>query len=318
MKRMCITLALGLACGAAFLPSVAYAANVDQQNLAAGDALHAEGTALVNAGKYGEASKKFGEAFAKSQNPSSLFAQAVAERKQEHWERALKLFKTYLSLPSNVKVTAEWKKRAEGEVESCEKNVCRIDVRADSFSVDGASEIGVVYAEPGTHAVAMTGKGPEKLVSVKCIAGGVVTVAYDEGAKSAPIVPPPPPLEKGEAGSWLLPAVLAGVGVVGLGVGFGLGAAAKSKGESLDQLGPGVCADRGSASCVNEADRLSSGKTLNTVGIISVIGGSAAFAGAIIATLVVRPWEMRERKHATWIAPTMGTQGPGFVAGGSF
>jgi hypothetical protein len=96
--------------------------------------------------------------FAKSQNPGSLLAQAVTERKLGHFAGALKLYRTYLALPANVKVTPEWKKKAETEAAECEKSLCRLDVRADSFSVDGTPEVGVVFAEPGTHAVSMVGK----------------------------------------------------------------------------------------------------------------------------------------------------------------
>lgn len=315
MKRLNMTFALALGVALATLPArAAHAGEVDQQNLAAGEALHVEASRLLAENKLTEASKKFGEAFAKSQNPGSLLAQAVTERKLGHFAGALKLYRTYLALPANVKVTPEWKRKAETEASECEKNLCRLDVRADSFSVDGTAEVGVVFAEPGTHAVSMVGKGGEKLVSVKCAAGAVVVVPYENGGK----VPDPPPGEKGETGSWVLPGVLAGVGVVGLGVGLGLGAAAKGKSDTLDQVAPGVCQDRASAGCVAETDRLSSGKTLNTIGLVSVIGGSVVLAGAVVAAIVLRPWETRERKTATWITPMVDGTGAGFAAGGSF
>ncbi len=315
MKRLKMTPAAALVfalAGVVFSPRVARAGDADQQNLAAGEALHVEGSRLLAEQKLEEASKKFGDAFERGHNPSSLLAQAVTERKLAHWAKALKLFRTYLALPANVKVTPEWRKKAEAEATECEKNACRIDVRADGFSVDGASEVGIVFAEPGAHAVSMKGKGPEKRVTVQCAAGGLVTVAYDE---RSPTPPTPPPGERGETGSWVLPGVLGGVGLVGVGIGVGLGAASSSATSTgTDLARGGACADLASSACAEAKDKESAASGMKTGSIIGYAVGGAFLVGGIVSALVIAPWKDRERKTAIWVAPSLG----GMAFGGTF
>jgi len=314
MKRLNMTFALAFGVALATLTAgPAHAGEVDQQNLAAGEALHVEASRLLAENKLTEASKKFGEAFAKSQNPGSLLAQAVTERKLGHFAGALKLYRTYLALPANVKVTPEWKKKAETEAAECEKNLCRLDVRADSFSVDGTAEVGVVFAEPGTHAVSMVGKGGEKLVSVKCAAGAVVVVPYENGGK----VPDPPPGERTEKGSWALPVVLAGIGVVGLGVGIGLGTATSSK-ESFLAGNSVVCGSDG-ASCPANRDAYDSWKTLGTGAIVSYAIGTTALVASVVATFVLRPWQEHPVSRTLGhVGPLLGNGTSGVVVQGGF
>ncbi len=294
MKRLNMTFALAFFVALATTAGAAHAGEVDQQNLAAGEALHVEASRLLAENKLTEASKKFGEAFAKSQNPGSLLAQAVTERKLGHFAGALKLYRTYLALPANVKVTPEWKKKAETEAAKCEKNLCRLDVRADSFSVDGTAEVGVVFAEPGTHAVSMVGKGGEKLVSVKCAAGAVVVVPYENGGK----VPDPPPGEKGETGSWVLPIALTVVGAIGLGFGAGFGVASGSSKDELQRLQAERRCGFDLAAC---EDVRSAGATQATVSVVGYVAGGVSLAGAVIAALVLTPWKERSPKKTAWL-----------------
>ncbi len=152
----------------------------------------------------------------------------------------------------------------------------------------GASDVGIVFAEPGPHAVSMKGRGPEKRVTVQCAAGASVTVAYDEGA---PTPPTPPPGERGEAGSWVLPGVLGGVGIVGVGVGLvfsGLATGAKADGEAL---GSPRCASP--QQCPQVQDAVDSLSTKSTIGIVSTIGGGIFLGAGVVAALVVQPWRKR-------------------------
>lgn len=295
-RRMIPAAALALAMVAA--PALAYGADSDVQNLVAGDALHNEATALLNQGKLAESSKKYGEAFAKSHNPASLYAQGYVETELKHWKVAHNLFRAYLALPANVKITADWRKKAENQVSVCEKNLCRIDVRAETFQIDGRPESGVVIEEPGAHAVTMSEHGAEKTKTVKCAAGELVTIAYDEKGTGpvGPVGPVTPPVER-EHGSWVLPAVLAGVGVVGLGVGFGLGAASSSKAdETIALFEAGACKPRGTAACTAATDSESSGSSLATGSVVGYVVGGAFIGAAIVSALVLKPWEVRERK----------------------
>lgn len=291
--------AVVVAMGAA--PRAASAAESDHQNLAAGDALHNEATILLNDNKLEAASQKYGEAFAKSQNPSSLYAQALVEKKLGHWKRALKLFQTYVALPANVKVPPTWKAKAEAEVAACEKQVCRIDVRADSFMVDGAAATGMVSVEPGAHSVKMSGKSGDKTEAVTCAAGEVVTVVYEKPTST-------PPVEQERGGSWLVPAVLGGVGVVGLAVGMGFGAASGSSKDELralqDQRRCGV--DLPACESVR-----SSGSTQAAVSVVGYVAGGTALVAAVVSALVIAPWKKEGATSAGMWSPSFGPDGAG-------
>jgi len=299
MRRARLTLAL---LALSFAPiQKAYAAENDVQNLAAGDILHNEATALLNDKRYEEASRKFGEAFAKGHSPSSLYAQALVEKKMGHTKVALKLFRTYLDLPPNVKVTPEWRQRAEAEASACEKTVCRIDVRAQSFEVDGVRETGLVYTDPGSHRVVMRSGARETSRTASCAAGELVTVALEE--KDAP-GPMPPPTEQTERGSWLVPGIFAGVGVVGLGIGFGLGAASISAEKDAGTSFP-LCTASNTSACQSTRDAEGRANGLATGAVVGQMIGIAALGGAVIATLVVRPWEEHAKAHVR-IVPGLG------------
>lgn len=289
--------------------------------LAQGTQLHNQAGELLAQGKYKEAAAKYLEAYSKNASPNELFNAGRAEMTAGRKREALKLFRTYLALPSTDRVTAEFRKEAEDKAAECQAALCAIDVRgADESWVDGEKTAGVLYVEPGSHEVMMQGHDPNpKVVKVTCAAKETKVVPYDEGAQKGaggPVTGPRPETEKG---SWVVPGVLAGVGVVALGVGLGLGAAASSKSDSLSALPPGVCADPSAPACTTANDQLSSGKTLNTVGVVSVIGGAAFLGGAVVALFVVKPWETRERKTtSTWLSPSFGGGAVGLMTGGSF
>jgi tetratricopeptide (TPR) repeat protein len=269
---------------------------------------HKEAGDLLAAGKYVEAAKKYLEAYAKSANPNELFNAARAEQVRGRHKEAVKLFKTYLSLPETDRVAAEHRQEASKLVAESESKLCKIDVRAREAWVDGEKASGVVIAAPGEHEVLMNEDAGPKTKKVTCRVGEVTMVAYDEtAAKGAgePKVPiTPPPKVETETGSWLVPGVLAGVGLVGVGVGVGLGLASISaEKEASDQS----VACRGGSPAACETVRSADGRasSLATGAVFGQVGGALFLGGAVVATLVIRPWEPRPKVKVS-VAPTLG------------
>jgi hypothetical protein len=218
----------------------------------------------------------------------------------------VKLFRTYLSLPETDRVAAEHRQEASKLVAESESKLCKIDVRAREAWVDGEKASGVVLAAPGEHEVLMNEDAGPKTKKVTCRVGEVTMVAYDEtAAKGAgePKVPiTPPPKGETETGSWLVPGVLAGVGLVGVGVGVGLASISAEK-EASDQS----VACRGGSPAACETVRSADGRasSLATGAVFGQIGGALFLGGAVVATLVIRPWEPRPKVKVS-VAPTLG------------
>lgn len=303
----------------AFLAGSAHAAPPSAEAVQQAAAHHKEAGDLLAAGKYVEAAKKYLEAYAKSANPNELFNAARAEQVGGRHKEAVRLFKTYLSLPETDRVAAEHRQEASKLVAESESKLCKIDVRAREAWVDGEKASGVVLAAPGEHEVLMNEDAGPKTKKVTCRVGEVTMVAYDEtAAKGAgePKVPitPPPKIET-ETGSWLVPGVLAGVGLVGVGVGVGLGLASSSaKDDVIASAKLGVCADPASAPCLAARDRESSANGLGAGSVVGYVAGGAFLVGGVVTALVMKPWQERRKGARVEAAPTLG----GIVVRGTF
>jgi hypothetical protein len=266
--------------------------------------IHMEGAALYAQGNFEAARAKFHEAYVRSQNPNSMFNEARATLKGHHPLEAAKLLKAYLALPENDKITAADRKEAEGLLDEATAKLCTLDVRVTTCVVDGVKEQGSVLVEVGEHLVRMDGAQGEKRKQVKCAARETVLVTYEDEVQKVVVPPPPPPKEDGEKGSWVLPGVLAGVGVVGLGVGVGLSVASRSANEDAKTLLPScTAADTAGCASLRDADSKTSG--LGTGGVIGYVAGGALIGAALVSALVLQPWKTRAKAHAR-IAPTVG------------
>ena len=283
----------------------------------------AEGNKLYTEGNFEGARLKFMQALAVARTPSLLFNLARSEEKTGKLAEAYLHYQEYLKFPS---LPAKGKADAERYASELEKKVGRIQIEAPAGShvqVDGkdvgaAPFGGPVAVEVGPHQVML---GTETK-PVTCAAGTVVTVTFE--AKPSVVVPPekgpgpitPPPKEEMERGSWLVPGVLAGVGVVGMGVGVGLGLAASGARAPLDgQRIP--CAPSG-ANCPETRDAYDTTKTLGTGSIVAYAIGGTAFVGAAVATLALRPWEPRRVSGLRSVVPTVGHGTVGFLVQGGF
>jgi hypothetical protein len=302
----------------AFLAGSAHAAPPSAEAVQQAAAHHKEAGDLLAAGKYVEAAKKYLEAYAKSANPNELFNAARAEQVGGRHKEAVKLFKTYLSLPETDRVAAEHRQEASKLVAESESKLCKIDVRAREAWVDGEKASGVVIAAPGEHEVLMNEDAGPKTKKVTCRVGEVTMVAYDEtAAKGAgePKVPiTPPPKVETETGSWLVPGVLAGVGLVGVGVGVGLGLG--SAGGATDAKAMGAsnpCADQASAACASLRDTVSGMNSAATGSVIGYVAGATFLGAAVVSAAILTPWRSRPIRGAR-VVPSFG----GVVVVGQF
>ena len=291
-----------------------------------GEVLNDEGRALARAGKWEEAKKKFEGAYAKVGTPGVLFNLAWAEQNLGQYRSALKHYRLYLSLPPTEKITAEARGNAQKFSAECASKLCTIEVRgATKVTVEGEGPSDV---EPGTHKVEMDGPKGTRSKTVTCKPGETVSVEYEEKTDVAVVPvptatatttsrpPDPPPAEVGEKGSWVVPGVLGGVGVVGIGVGIGLGLAATGERAPLD--GQKVPCDAAGIQCPATRDAYDSTKTLGTASIVSYAIGGAAIAGAAIATLVIQPWESKKSAGVRSVAPAVGGGMVGLMVQGGF
>lgn len=291
---------------------VAHAEPTPEQKRVQAEALNEEGKTLAHANQFAAARAKFLQAYSINPMPGALFNAARMEHLLNEYADALPLYRTYLALPPSERVSAEQRKDAEQFASECEAKVCHIEVKVrGTITIDNKPKGLPVVTNAGPHVVEMSGPEGLRTKSIVCIAGKSLLVEYE------PTPVTPPPVEKTESGSWVLPAVLAGVGVVGLGVGFGLGAASSSKSDDLDRtIARGQCVD--ATKCADQSDSIASISGLNTGAIVGYVVGGTALAGALVATLVIKPWQERPVRSARWIAPSVAPGSFGFVAAGSF
>lgn len=285
------------------------------------EALHKQGVQQMQQKKFAEAAASFRASYAKDQSPRELYNAARAELAQSRYVDAAKLYRTYLSLPANDKMAPSERAEAKAELAEITKNLVTLDVRAPKFTVDGATyEGGLVDVEPGEHRVEMQGPSGPKTKTARGGKGEVVLVEYAEPVAPPPpgpkvLPPPPPPRPEMEKGSWVVPGVLGGVGLVGLGVGIGLGAASSSATSTGTELARGgACRDLTSPACQEARDKESSSSGMSTGSIVGYVVGGGFLAAAVVSAIVIAPWQDREKKTGVWLAPTFG----GGALGGTF
>lgn len=300
MKRQWLVAALVGAVGLGFVPS-AFAGDPKKER--EGEALNNEGRALANQKKWEEARKKFEAAYGKVGSPGPLFNLAWAEQNLGMHRAALKHYRIYLELPPTEKINADAKANAQKFAAECAAKLCTFEVRgASKVTVDGEAPSEV---EPGSHKIEMDGAQGPKSKTATCAAGEKVAIEYEEkSAAAAPTVAPPPtatsssrvadppPPEKTETGSWLVPGVLGGIGLVGIGVGVGLGAASSGAESDAAALTTG-CTRANPAGCtaLRDADAKTSG--LGTGSVIGYVAGGAFLGAALVTMFVQQPWKER-------------------------
>ena len=118
-------------------------------------------------------------------------------------------------------------------------------------------------------------------------------------------------------GSWLVPGVLAGVGVVGVGVGVGLGLSASGKKDDVVAAAGAPPCDARGLGCESVSDAYSSGKTQATISVVGYAVGGTALVGAVVYALVDKPWKERPRASIAAV-PWLGGSVGGMMLSGRF
>ena len=115
-----------------------------------------------------------------------------------------------------------------------------------------------------------------------------------------PVTPPP----ETERGSWVVPGMLGGLGVVGIGVGIGLGAASGgADSDAKAQIGACTAGNPSGCSALRAADN-----KISATGVPSIIayaGGGVLLGAAVVAALIEQPWRERPVRRVT-VVPGLG------------
>lgn len=287
------------------LAPLAHAEPTPEQKRAQAEALNEEGKTLAHAKQFAAARAKFLQAYAMNPVPGPLFNAARMEHLLGEYADALPLYRTYLALPPSEKVSNEMRKDAETFAAECEAKVCHVDVKGStSFTVDGKPRPAPLVMNPGNHSVEMEGADGRRTTTVTCVAGGKHVVDY------APKVETPiaPPSTRTERGSWLVPGVLAGVGVVGLGVGIATGLASSSAStDGAAAFRGGACADLASAACKSAQDQESTASSMKTASIVGYVVGGGFLAAAVVSAIVIAPWKVETKTASVRVSPGVGS-----------
>ena len=284
-----------------------------------------EGNRLWQQQKHEEARLKYMQAYAVLKFPGVLFNLAQAEMVVGRNEEAYRLFRDFLKLPQTDmdrsllarKYFADLGKKVSLLAVS-EKTPKGTKIIVDGVEAGEAPLAEPIVVKPGKHDVVLRYGADEKKEPESCAAGGTLTVELlpkgDTKGPSGPVTPPPG--EVGEKGSWLVPGVLAGVGLVGMGVGIGMGLASSSAASTGTELARGgACVDLASAACTEAKDKESSASGMGTGSIVGYVVGGGFLAASVISAVVIAPWKVREKKTSTlWFSPSLG----GAALGGTF
>mgnify|MGYP003593492458 CR=1 FL=1 len=283
------------------------------------DDRHQEGTALSKKGEFEAARIKLLQAASLRPMPKTFLNLCVVEQQMKLEEEAIKHCRAFLAAKDADPATA--KTVHDGIFRELEQVTGRVAIEAPkgaSVEVDGhllgvAPFPGPVDLKVGERTLSVGAVSVKiavrsgQVVTAKLVPEEPAPAPPPAAAPGAPPEPSPPPPREAptERGSWLVPAVLAGVGVVGLGVGGGLALASSGKASSLDAARAtraGTCGPTG-AECADLQSAYDAGKGLQTGSYVAYGVGGAALLGAVVVALVKAPW--RERRASARSTPTL-------------
>lgn len=308
-----------------FFPALAFAAAMAGSGLAHADEAedkHLEGTAMLKKSEFEGARIKLLQALALRPMPKTMLNLCVVEQQLKLEEEAVKHCRQFVAAKDADAATV--KTVQDGILRELESVTARVTIVAEPGSkveIDGHA-IGTaplpttVDVKVGVRTCTAGGR----TVKVEVKGGDNVTVRLTEGPADGP------PKERREKGSWVVPGVLAGLGVVGVGVGVGLGLAASGKANTLNDArttSAGKCGPTGEG-CTDLQDAYSGGKGLRTGSFIAYGVGGAAFLGALVVMMIDAPWKERtaparpSQSAKVAVVPSLSPQEPGLVVTGRF
>lgn len=251
------------------------------------DAKHEEGVAALKSGQFEAARIKLLQALGARPMAKTMLNLCVVEQQMKLDVEALKHCRQFIEAkdadPAMVQTV---KDGILHELEQATGKVTIVSEPGQRVEIDGRSVGTAPISEPidlkvGEHACTAGGK----TVKIVIHAGENVTVKLVHDG-------PPPETTKG---SWVAPGVLAGIGVAGIGAGVILGVVASGKASTLNNAqGEGrTCTGPSDPACDDLNSALSGGKGMRTGSYIAYGVGGAALVGAVIATVVLKPWQER-------------------------
>lgn len=257
------------------------------------DNKHDEGVALVKQGQFEAARIKLLQALGVRPMAKTMLNLCVVEQQMKLEPEALKHCRQFIDAkdadPAMVQTV---KDGILHELEQATGKVTIVTEAGQKVEIDGRPVGTAPIAQPielraGEHACSAGGK----TIKVVVHGGETVTVKLvHEG--------PPPEMRKP---GWLVPGIFAGVGVAGIGAGVVLGVVASGKASTLNGAqGEGrTCTGTADPACEDLNSALSGGKGMRTGSYIAYGVGGAALVGAVIAAVVVKPWQERRVDEAS-------------------
>jgi hypothetical protein len=204
-------------------------------------------------------------------------------------------------------------KTAHVEVRAPGGGHIRIDDNIDAGNAPLATSVNVTV---GTHAITVTVGDKTERMEVDCQAGKVTQADFaskfpDQGGIG---IPGHPAESVRPAAGWIVPAVVGGVGLVGLGLGVGMALASQGAQSDVKRLyAPGVCADQSTAACGAYKSAVDSQNTDSAIAIAGYVAGGVLVVTAAVLFLV---WPKAEREVS--LVPTASPTSAGLALFGRF
>jgi hypothetical protein len=289
--------------------------------------LFREGVALMDQGRLDAAREKLEKSLAITRKPAVVFNLAQLERTAKRPVQALKLFREYGEIAGpkgaqleeaqnlmqkayaetgHIKVTGAEGQELQVDADKYGKlpMSAEIDVTVGTHRVSAGAESRNVACEPGKQLIVNLDKG-----------GGTSTAPATSG--TGPVAPGETSYQRTTAG-YVVPAVLAGAGLVGIGLGAAFGAGSASKTTEVEaQFNQKVCAIRGTSACQAALEKSDSAKAQQGLSIgMYVVGG--VLAAAAIGAWLFWPKDQVTKRAAVRLSPWVGRESQGMTLEGTF
>ncbi len=270
------------------------------------------------------------------------FEQACAVLKTPACERALGLAqfytKRYLEALGNLQRALEdreldtvQRKQVTDLMQQAYDKTGHLEIHAPAggrIRIDDTQDAGnaplrdVVNVTVGSHVVSVSIEEKTERKNVDCSEGKVIKVDFADRFPTVNVdngngTNPPITTERYRTGAgWVVPIVVAGLGVVGLGLGVGFAFASQGAQSDAQALfAKGICADQSSAACAPYKTKIDAQNSDTTVSIATYIaGGVLVIAGAVLFAV----WPKAERQKKTMLVPLLGPSIAGLSVQGRF
>jgi len=284
-----------------------------------------EGKALYAAGDIDGARIKCEQACAVLKTPACLRALGLAQFYTKHYLEALGNLQKSLD---DKELDTTQRKQVTDLMQQAYDKTGHIEIRApagghvridDTVDVGNAPLADVVNVTIGSHTISVTIEGGRtERKEVQCSEGKILKVDFSD---RFPELRGHDGTEPGAAervrpgAGWVVPAVVGGVGLVGLGLGIGFGVASQGARTDAQALfARGICANQTSPTCLPYKDKIDAKNTDSALSIVGYVTGGALLVTSAVLFAV---WPKAERAKIT-IAPTISPTSAGVSLSGAF